>query len=328
MALIGNSNVQRHLMDQIFTARTPINTYLDDINTLIDWGPIRAHVQTAYGDTKRGRPTRDLIQLFKGLLLQAWYNLSDPGLERALNDRLSFQRFLGLSLDEPVPDETTFWRFRNRLEETGVLTTVFATVLDQLAEHELIVEQGTLIDATIKPAPSRPPRTDRQTGETQPSRDLDATFVTKRGKTTFGYKAHIGVDLGSDLIKTVTVTPANVHDSTEFDRLLTGHEQSVFADKAYAKADRKRQLRADGVYCGILDKAYRNRPLSVTQKRKNQKKTTIRNRVERIFATWVKDYGYLKTRYTTLARNTAQVVMMSLAFNLKRAQTLLAPGLT
>lgn len=313
-------------MDQFFTSRTPTNTYLDDINALIDWGPLRPQLQTAFGPVKRGRPTRDLIQLFKGLLLQAWYNLSDPGLECALNDRLSFQRFLGRSLDDPVPDETTFWRFRNRLEATGVLDAVFQAVLDQLAAHELIVEKGTLIDATIKPAPSRPPRTDRQTGETHPSRDPDATFVTKRGHTTFGYKAHIGVDLESDLIKTVTVTPANVHDSTEFDQLLTGQEQSVFADKAYAKADRKRHLRATGVYCGILDKAYRNRPLSVTQHRLNKKKTTIRNRVERVFATWVKDYGYLKTRYTTLARNTAQVVVMSIACNLKRARTLLAPG--
>ncbi len=312
-------------MDQLFSVRTPTNTYLDDITALIDWGPIRAQLQTAYGPSRRGRPTRDLLQLFKGLLLQAWYHLSDPGLERALNDRLSFQRFLGLSLDEAVPDETTFWRFRNRLEETGVLDAVFQAVLDQLAAHELIVEKGTLIDATIKPAASRPPRTDRQTGETHPSRDADATFVTKRGKTTFGYKAHLGVDLGSDLIKTVTVTPANVHDSTKFEQLLTGHEQSVFADKAYAKAERKRHLRAEGVYCGILDKAYRNRPLSATQQRDNTQKTRIRNRVERIFATWVKDYGYVKTRYTTLARNTAQVVVLSLAFNLKRARTLLAP---
>ena len=219
---------------------------------LIDWGPIRNQLQTTYDTSTRGRPTRDLIQLFKGLLLQAWYNLNDPGFERALNDRLSFQRFLGLSLKESVPDETTFWRFRNRLEETGVLTDIFQAVLDQLAAHDLIVEKGTLIDATIKPAPFRPPRTDRQTGETPPIRDPDATFVTKRGKTTFGYKAHIGVDLESDLIKTVTLTAANVHDSTAFDQVLTGHEQNVFADKAYTKAERRRQLRTDGVYCGIL----------------------------------------------------------------------------
>jgi len=199
-------------------------------------------------------------------------------------------------------------------------------VLDQLADHALIVEKRTLIDATITPAPSRPSRTDRQTGEIQPSRDPDATFVTKRGQTTFSDQAHLGVDLGSDLIKTVTVTPANGHDSTAFDRLLTGHEKSVFADKAYAKAERKRQWRTQGVYGGILDKAYRNRPLSATQKRLNKQKTTIRNGVERVFATWVKDYGYLKTRYTTLARNTAEVVVLSLAFNLKRARTFLAPS--
>jgi len=124
MALIGTSQQQRHLIDQIFTTRTPTNTYLDDINTLINWRPIRTQLQSAYDASNRGLPTRDLMQLFKGLLLQAWYNLSDPGLERALNDRWSFQRFLGLPLEEPVPDETTFWRFRfrNRLEETGVLT--------------------------------------------------------------------------------------------------------------------------------------------------------------------------------------------------------------
>lgn len=313
-------------MDQIFTARAHTNTYLDDINELIDWAPIRAQLQTAYSDSTRGRPTRDLIQLFKGLLLQAWYDLSDPGLESALNDRLSFQRFLGISLDERIPDETTFWRFRNRLQDTGVLAEVFAALQAQLDDHNLLLEKGTLIDASIKPASSRPPRTDRDTGETHPSRDADATWVTKGGESTFGYKVHIGVDLGSDLVKDVILTSAHVHDSTQFEHLLTGEEQSVFADKAYAKAERKRQLRADAVYPGILDKAHRNRPLSATQKQGNKRKSGIRSRVERIFATWVKDYNFLKTRYTTLARNTAQVLCLSMAFNLKRALKLVAPA--
>ena len=313
-------------MDQIFAARVQVNPCFDDINTLVDWAPIRDALASAYADTNRGRPTRDLIQLFKGLLLQAWYDLSDPGLEAAINDRLSFQRFLGLSLAEPVPDETTFWRFRNRLQETGVLAEVFTALQTQLEQADLVVEKGTLIDASIKPAASRPPRADQTTGETTPSRDPDAAFTKKGGTTTFGYKAHVGVDLGSDLIKRVTLTPANVHDSTEFSALLTGQEQSVFADKAYAQAARKRHLRAEGVYCGILDKGYRNRPLSPTQRQHNKRKTRIRNRVERIFATWVKDYGYRVVRYTTLARNTAQVVVMSIAYNLKRALKLLAPA--
>jgi len=108
--------------------------------------------------------------------------------------------------------------------------------------------------------------------------------MNKRGKSTFGYQVHIGVDLESDLNKTITLTPAHVHVSTEFDHFLTREGQSMFADKAYSKAERKRQLRSDGVLCGILGKGYLNC-----------------NRVGRIFPSWVKDYGYLKTRYITLA---------------------------
>lgn len=323
--MIGKYKKQRDIMDMAFIVRKPTNLYLDKIDEMIDWALIEKVLMRGYKKSERGRPTRDLVVLFKSLLLQAWYNLSDPGLEEAINDRLSFQRFLGLSLSEQVPDETTFWRFRERHQNGGTLKKAFDEINRQFKKKGLIIERGTLIDATIKQSSYRPDSVNRITGELRESKDKNAAFVSKRGKTTYGYKMHIGTDLGSDLIKRVSVTPANEHDSTQFERLMTGQEKSVFADKAYAKRERKRRFRDEGIYCGILDKGYRNKPLGQNQIKRNKRKSRIRNRVERIFAVTVKDCHYLKTRYTNLARNTAQALFLCMAYNLKRGAVLWQP---
>ena len=153
--------------------------------------------------------------LFRALLLQSLYGLSDRELEEALADRLSFRRFVGLSLEETVPDHTVLNRFRNRLVAEGLMQKLFDELDRQLEKAGVMLKRGTMLDATLIEAVSAPPRA------SEASRDPDARFARRQGKrgSTFGYKAHVGVDEGSGLIRSVITTPANVNDTVPADAL-------------------------------------------------------------------------------------------------------------
>lgn len=171
--------------------------------------------------------------MLKALLLQQLYALSDVGLEEAINDRVSFRKFLGLSLEAPSPDHTTWCRFCNRL---------FGEFERQLDQRGLIVKRGTMIDASLIETPFRPGSGD---GKRRPV-DPDAANITRAGRARghYGHKVHAGVDLGSRLIWRLLLTPANVHDMVLPDRLVCGDEQAVYADRGYAKRARNQWLRA------------------------------------------------------------------------------------
>ncbi|NOX38640.1 MAG: IS5 family transposase, partial [Calditrichaeota bacterium] len=274
-----------------------------------------------------------IIYSLKCLFLQYLYNLSDPQLEDALIDRLSFQRFLGISFEEEIPDFTTIWRFRERLAKSGVLDKLFEHILNMLEEKGLILRRGTLIDASIiqsarRPRTKTPDSVDNEGNKgneenSSAQQDHDADFQKRGNRSYYGYKAHIGVDEGSGIIRKGRFTSASVHDSQEFEKLLCGDEASVFADKAYADRSRKRQLRRQGVYCGILDKAYRNRPLSTRQKKRNHQKSRVRGVVERVFAHFKRHYGFSRVRYVTRARNEVQFKFLCMIYNVRRGLALM-----
>jgi len=257
-----------------------------------------------YKDSKRGRPSVPIIVALKCLVLQYLYNLSDPALEDALIDRLSFQRFLGISFDTELPDFTTIWRFRERLIKADLLDEIFTSVLEQLDRRNLIIRKGTLVDATLVQA-ARKKAKNKSTGDGTVKRssqkDHDASGTQKGGKQYYGYKGHIATDEGSNIIRRIRFTTASVHDSREFNNLICGDERSVFADKAYADDNIKRNLREKGIYCGIMDKGRRGRPkLSKKQKKKNTWKKKVRNAVERPFAHFKKHMGFRSVRYVNL----------------------------
>ena len=179
------------------------------------------------------------LVLFKALLLQSLYGLSDRELEEALADRLSFRCFAGLGLDESVPDHTVLARFRNLLVGEGLLETLFGELDRQLEKAGLVLKRGTMLDATLIEAVSAPPSGERL------SKDPDARLTKRQGKagSTFGYKAHVGVDEGSGLIRSVITTPDNVNDTTLADGLIRGDEQRVWADHTHARLAR---LKAEG----------------------------------------------------------------------------------
>ncbi len=220
------TNRQLGLLDSLMIA-TPTNEFLERLDRTLDWQPVEKALQAMYPATT-GRPPCAPLALFKMSLLQHCYGLSDPQCEELVSDRLSWRRFVGLGLQDAVPDETTLVRFRQRLREHGLHENLLALVNRQLQTKGLILKTCTLVDATLLQAARRAPAKGDQTGG-----DGDAGYTVKQGQPHYGYKAHVAVDETHTLIRQVTLTAANVHDSQEFENVVQGDEEMVMADKAY-----------------------------------------------------------------------------------------------
>jgi transposase, IS5 family len=286
--------------------------FLDRMDEIVPWQEIGDALSPAVYDGAFGRPGFPTPVLVKALLLQAWYGLSDPELEEQILDRVSFQRFLGVVNRSDIPDETTVCRFRNKLVELGAMKELFETIQGLVGEGGLVVKPGTIVDATIIEAPRGRKREDGSS-----TRDRDAGFTKKNGRTFHGYKVHVATDASGRFVRRLTVTSASAHDSTQFGVLTEGETDGVFGDKAYGGNERKRNLRAHGVYCGILDRAVRGRALSGRQEKRNRQKSSVRAHVEHPFA-WVKRMGYRTVRYRGLVKNTAHAFLVFAAYALKR----------
>jgi IS5 family transposase len=256
--------------------------------------------------------------------LQAWYNLSDYALEEALDDRLSFRRFVGLSVSEKAPDHSVFSRFRDQLIQHKIHGKLFNELDRQLEMRRLIVKKGTLVDATvIEAAPKKPNQNEDGTGGKSPI-DPEADWTKKGGKYLFGYKAHMGVDQDSELIRKIAMTPAHVHDGEMFGQVISGDELWAFADKAYDSAKNHQILHEKKIENGILIKGTRKRKLSGVEKMCNRILSTLRCPVERIFGTLKRSYCYSRARYLGLMKNSLQLTIMSMAYNLRRMEKLCA----
>lgn len=297
---------------------------LDDINELINWQRIEFLLSDIHKKA-RGEKAWPPLMMFKALLLQSWYGLSDPSLEKQMARDLLFRRFADLSISEPVPDHSTFWRFRNLLEKKGLLEIALNEVNDQLAEKGLLVRTGevSIIDASVIEASQCRPKKDKQGNNTQ---DPEAAYNVKNGsdgkrKTTYGFKVHANVD-EDGFIKTYAYTAGNIHDSQVFSELLTGQEKGVYADSAYRSQAHDGLLSLNGIRNHILERAYRNKPLTEAQKKSNRLCSGVRCTVERVFGVLKLHYGMSKARYLGLDRNKARFGLMSLAHNLKRGASM------
>jgi IS5 family transposase len=267
-------------------------------------------------DGGAGRPPYPPLNMFKVLLLQSLYGLSDAETEEALADRLSFRRFAGLAITDEIPDHTTICRFRNLLNERGLLEKLFAELDKQMEKAGVILKRGTMLDATvIETSAARPDGPDR------PSSDPDARFTRRQGKagSSFGYKAHVGVDEGSGLIRSVVTTPANVNDTVPADLLIRGDEQAVLADAAYHTHARVAALKARGIKPRLMRRPHKNHPvLPPRLKRYNRLIGRRRAAVETTFATLKRRMGHSAIRYRGLAKATGQMLIAAMAFNLRR----------
>ncbi|MGH9518534.1 MAG: IS5 family transposase [Terriglobales bacterium] len=263
-----------------------------------------------------GRPPFEPLLMLKALLLQQWYALSDADLEEAINDRVSFRKFLGLPLEAPSPDHTTLCRFRNRLSEEELSGKLFDEFARQLQSRGLILKRGTMIDASLVETPYR---RGTPNGEAV---DRDAALTARKGRqgTHYGYKMHAGVDQQSRLIRRIKLTPANVNDTVVADELVCGDEKAVYADKAYAKRARRAWLKHCGIKPRIMHKSWGGGPkLTFWQKRANALIAPIRAEVEGVFATLKRWFGYDRVRYLGLKPNQSHLNLLALAFNMKRA---------
>lgn len=300
-----------------------LNQQLNKIDQLVNWRPFEELLSKIYA-SPTGRPSHPVLLLFKALLLQTWHNLSDYALEESLDDRFSFRRFVSLSVAEKAPDHSVFSRFRDELIKHGVYDRLFTELSRQLEERGLIVKKGTLVDATvIEAAPKRPLHNeDGSTGKSK--EDPEAEWTKKGSKYLFGYKAHVGVDQESELVRRIEMTPANVHDGKMLGRVLSGDEKWVFADKAYDSAENHEILEEKGIKNGILFKAVWNQPLDETKKHCNRILSKLRSSVERIFGTLKRSYRYCRARYLGLRKNRLELTMMCMAYNLRRMGKLCA----
>lgn len=294
--------------------------FLQEMNRIIPWDVLMQMIEPYYPAKELGRKKKTLLMMLRIYFLQLWYSLSDPGVEEAIYDRMSFQKFLGIDLlSEAVPDETTILNFRHLLTEHELQEKLFARVNEMLARKGLLMKEGTIVDATLLAAPSS---TKNESGK----RDPEMTSTKKGNDWHFGMKAHIGVDSKKGIVHTVEVTTAKDHDRTMFDRLLHGEEKSVFGDKGYASDADKREARAMGIAWCVMDKGKAKHPLSSKQAKRNHQYASVRAKVEHPFQVIKCQWGFKKVRYRGLKKNGAQLYALFTLFNLFKVRKALLQG--
>ncbi len=296
---------------------------LSKIDDWVDWKQVVNQIQvidkTKFG--KGGRPRKDPMWMIKAIFLQHLFNLSDPQLDDQLIDRLSFQRFTGINLDQQSPDFTTFWRFKEALIEHNLDQKIFEEINAQIEGHGLLVKKGTIVDAAIIKSSNRPlSQQKRQQLEEKPSSqiDTDARSTRKNNTWFFGYKGHIGVDIESKIIRKATFTPANVHDSRQTEHLVSYDEASLFGDKAYGNVRHKYSARRYGWNYAVLEKPDRGQTLSKKQHKRNKQWSSVDGAVEHSFAHMKTKAGLTTMAAKNKARNGLRFVFNCIGWNLKR----------
>lgn len=311
------------------------------LDRLIPWErfrPILEGVPKAKPKGPGGRKPYDRILLFKMMVLQQLHNLSDEQTEYQIRDRLSFQRFLGISLEEAVPDHTTLWLFRESLAQAQLTERLFASFHGFLQEAGYAARAGQIIDASFVTVPRqhmrRKEREQVNQGnipadwEAQPAKrrqkDTHARWTKKNGQSYFGYKNHVNVDKRHKLIHQYVVTDASVHDSQCLEALLDAENTGVevFADSAYRSEESEQLLQEQGYRNRIHERAYRNRPLTKAQERANTRRSRHRARVEHVFGALTQQGGKV-LRTVGKARADVKIGMMNLVYNMRRFVCLL-----
>ena len=327
---------ERH--DKLTRMRDPLVV----LNKEIYWEAFRADLAKLHDKARKsaaGAKPWDVVRMFKVLILQQTYNLSDEQIEYQIRDRLSFMRFLGLRMEDKVPDAKTVWLFRERLAEHKLTEKLFARFHQQLAQRGFVAQGGQMIDATFVEVPRQ--RNNREENalikenaipiewgkddnkHKRAQKDTDARWAKKGNETHYGFKNHINVDDEHKLVQSYAVSDAAVHDSQVFDELLDhtldeqGDKRPVYADSAYRSKEQEAKLTEANIASQIIEKGARNHPLTDAQKASNKGKSKTRVRVEHVFGTQVQMGGHL-VRTIGLVRAAVKIGLMNLAYNMKR----------
>jgi len=308
---------------------------LPKLQQMVDWERFRAKLERVRDQERKsnaGRKPFDVVLMFKVLVLQSLYNLSDDKTEFQIRDRLSFMRFLGLSLGDAVPDAKTIWLFREQLTEAGLIERLFHEFEVFLGEKGFSAKKGQIIDASIIPAPrqrnSRDENQQIKAGEIpndwsehkKRQKDNDARWTKKNGQNHYGYKNHIDIDVEHKLIREYEVTPASVHDSQVFESVLDEDNSSrdVWADSAYRSEEKLKALEKSRFREHLQRKGCKHKKLTEREKRGNRTRSRIRSRVEHVFGVQAMRAGTLIIRTIGLIRAKAKVGLRNLVYNLDR----------
>ena len=281
-----------------------------------------------------GRKPWDEVVIFKALVLQALYNLSDDEAEYQIRDRFSFVRFLGLGIEDTVPDAKTMWLYREALAKAGAVEELFDLFDDFLKDKGYLAMGGQIIDATIVSAPrqhnSREENETVKDGKTpedwksKPAKnrqkDKDARWTKKNERSYFGYKNHIGIDRRHKFVRRYVVSDASVHDSQKLEDVLdmSNTASDVWADSAYRSKEVEAKLAECGLKSRIHRRAYRNRELSEAQKAANKPRSKVRARVEHVFGDQKNGMGAEIVRTIGIVRARCKIGMTNLAYNIRR----------
>lgn len=311
------TSAQMDFADQMVVRSTNLNQRLDQIAQVIEWSHFEGLLKSVFSSAE-GRPGHCALMLFKALLLQAWYNLSDYGLEEALDDRLSFRRFVGLSIGEKAPDHTTICRFRERLTQLKLTDQLFKCLHEFLLHKGLVVRKGTLVDATfVEAAVKRPDQGDDGKGGLSEI-DKEARWAMQGKKRCFGYKGHVGTDMKSGLIRKAKLTTANVYEGDVFQEMISGDEEWAISDKAYESQKNYDFLRAKGIGSGMMFSARSCYPLRPIEKFFNRVMARHRSAIERVFGTLKRSYGWWRVRYKGRQKNHSWFMVLCMAYNMKK----------
>ncbi len=325
-------------LDERYESLSRCGDPLEVLAKEIPWESFRYPIKKALTKPRKssaGRKAFDVVLMFKIVVLQSLYNLSDQQTEFMVRDRLSFMRFLGLGLGDRVPDEKTIWLFKDTLAAKKVTEKLFARFDDYLIQKGFAAKKGQIMDASIVVVPrQRNTREENQAiknGEVPDweenklcQKDTDARWIKKNGVSYFGYKNHVSTDVKHKLVRGWAVTPASVHDSQMFRRLLDKKNsgRGVWADSAY-RSDEIESALERNYQSQIHHKGYRGHPLSEAKQRVNHKRSKTRARVEHVFGFQATSMGGKLIRCVGLQRASHKIGMRNLVYNMCRYTQLL-----
>lgn len=306
------------LSDELTQVRTKKREFLAEIDRIVPWEKWISIIKPYYYKGERGNEPYDLERMLRIYLVQNLYNLSDMAAVAEVIDSRAFSDFCGVESSNQVPDGDTLGRFRNILLRNGIQQELFAQVVELLMQRGLILKRGTIVDSTFIEAPS-------STKNEKKERDPQAHSAKKGNTWHFGYKAHIGVDKESGLVHTVKVTAANEHDVTVTSELLTGEEDEVYGDSGYLGAEKrpealKKNKAGKSVHYKINRRPSQSKNKSARSqaqiKRHEHEKSSVRAKVEHVFAVVKLQLRFRKTRYRGLRKQIAKMNIMFALANL------------
>jgi IS5 family transposase len=309
---------------------------LEIIDRVIRWKSFRPVIDKPFRKDRKsnaGRPPYDYILMFKILLLQTMYGLSDEQTQFQILDRLTFKRFLGLGPEDAIPDQKTIWLFREIVTQAGTIKKLFDLFQRQLNEAGYSAQKGQIIDASFVEVPrqrnTREENEQIKNGETPKEwekhtaklnqKDVDARWTKKNDQTFFGYKNHVAIDAKHKLIREFETTSAEVHDSQVFEDILdpSNTNASVYADSAYSSGESEKRLDYLWYRSRICRKGSRNAPLTEFQQGQNRKKSKVRARIEHVFAMIEAMHGGI-IRCIGRLRAAAKIGLLNLVYNMRR----------